>query len=375
MSGHARPIVLAAGGTGGHMFPAVALGNELIRRGHHVALFTDRRGAEYGKRMAGAETHVIPAASPSRGGLVGKATFAFTLARGAWRAIRLMRRVRPTAVVGFGGYASFPTAFMASRAGIPTILHEQNAFLGLANRKLARSVEAIAVAFKTVIGLPSGTKVVQTGNPVRAEFLAAGKQAYPALGAKDRMRITILGGSQGAAVFSDVVPRAIELMPKAKRARLDLTQQCRPEDIEDVRAAYKGLGVKAELDTFFDDVPQRLARTHLVICRAGASTCAEVTVAGRPALFVPYPYAADDHQRHNAQELEEGGAGWMAVQAGFTPDSLAKRLSSFLAQPKLLRDSAAKAKKIAVRDAAARLADLVEETMVVPSRTSGKAAP
>ena len=375
MSGTARPIILAAGGTGGHMFPAVALGNELIRRGHRVALFTDRRGAGYGERMAGADTHVIPAASPSRGGMIGKATFIFTLVRGAWRAIRLIRRVRPTAVVGFGGYASFPTAFMASRAGVPTILHEQNAVLGLANRKLVRNVEAIAVAFKTVLGVPNGARVVQTGNPVRAEFLATGTKAYPALTAKDKMRIMVLGGSQGAAVFSEVVPRAIELVPKAKRARLDLTQQCRPEDIDEVRAAYKRLDVKAELHTFFDDVPQRLARTHLMICRAGASTCAEVTVAGRPALFVPYPYAADDHQRHNAQELEEGGAGWMAVQAEFTPDSLAERLTGFLAKPKLLSDGAAKARKMAVRNAAARLADLVEETMVAPSPAAGKAAP
>ena len=367
MSVSDRPIILTAGGTGGHMFPAVALGNELLRRGHHVALVTDDRGAAYGDRMAGAQTHVVPAASPSRGGLLGKLAFGFTLARGAWAASRLLRRVRPAAVVGFGGYASFPTAFMASRGGVPTILHEQNAYLGLANRKLAGRIDALAVAFKTVHGVPQGTSVVQTGNPVRAEFAAIGKKAYPALKATGKLRILILGGSQGARIFSEVVPAAIELLPEAERARIELTQQCRAEDIDSVRATYKKLGIKADLDTFFDNVPKRLAAAHMMVCRAGASTCAEVTVAGRPALFVPYPYAADDHQRHNAQEIEEAGACWMLLQSDFTPEALAERLTGFLKKPKQLTDAAANAKTLAVSDAAVRLADLVEDTAAKPA--------
>lgn len=359
-----RPVALTAGGTGGHMFPAVALGAALIERGYRVMLLTDARGADYGRRVQGIESHVIPAASPSRGGIAGKVGFLFTMARGAWAARGLLRRQRVILVVGFGGYASFAAAFMAARGGIPVILHEQNAYLGLANRKLAPLARGIALSFRKVAGIPRTTaEQTLTGNPVRADIIALAEAPYRAPTDEGPISLFITGGSQGARVFSEVVPEAFALLDEAQRARFSVTQQCRPEDLDDVRAAYDRLGVAAELASFFDDVPHRLAGAHVVICRAGASTCAEVTVAGRPAIFVPYPHAADDHQTHNARALAEDGVGWFMPQPEFTAEALADRLRGFLTDPAALTEAAAASRRAAHADAAERLADLVEEQL------------
>lgn len=362
------PIALAAGGTGGHLFPAMALAAELGRRGRRVALLTDARGRAYGDRFPGAEIHDVPAASPARGGFAGKLGAALILARGAVVAGRVLRRLRAAGVVGFGGYASFPAAFVAAKRGLPVVLHEQNAWLGLANRKLARLARAIATGFPRTLGIPAGAAAtVPVGNPVRPDFVALRDRPYaPPAPPSDQgapFRLLVLGGSQGARVFSQVVPEAVAALLPALRQRLAIAQQCRPEDIEAVRAGYARLGVPAELAIFFDDVPARLAGAHLLVARAGASTVSEAAVAGRPALLVPYPHAADDHQRHNAEAVAAAGAGWAMPEPGFTPAALAARLTEFAAEPQRLAAAAAAARDFGRPDAAAALADLVERHM------------
>jgi UDP-N-acetylglucosamine--N-acetylmuramyl-(pentapeptide) pyrophosphoryl-undecaprenol N-acetylglucosamine transferase len=357
-----RPAVLAAGGTGGHMFPALALGEELSRRGRRVVVFTDDRGKHYAEKVAGIEAIVVPSASPSRGGPLGRVGFFVTLGRGAWAASRLLRRTRAASVVGFGGYASFPTGFMAARQRLPLILHEQNGFLGLANRKLAPRAQAIAIAFPKVEGIPATrAEIAQVGNPVRPAFLEIREQPYAQSTGEAPFRVLVMGGSQGARIFSEVLPAAIGKVDASLRARLEIVQQCRPEDLAIVEDAYAQLGVKATLKSFFDDVPSRLGAAQLVICRAGASTVAEVTVAGRPALYVPYPHAADDHQRYNADAVAAAGAGWAMPQPEFTPDALAARLVELVHRPQELVRAAAAARAFAKPGAAASLADLVEK--------------
>jgi UDP-N-acetylglucosamine--N-acetylmuramyl-(pentapeptide) pyrophosphoryl-undecaprenol N-acetylglucosamine transferase len=367
MNATLRPAVLAAGGTGGHMFPALALAEELRRRGRRVVVFTDDRGKTYAEKIAGIEAVVVPSASPSRGGPLARAGFLFTLARGAWAASRLLRRLRAAIVVSFGGYASFPTGFMAQRQRLPLIVHEQNGYLGLANRKLAASAAAIATAYPKVEGVPpTKAEIVQVGNPVRPAFLETREQAYEVSQGDAPFRLLIMGGSQGARIFSEVVPRAVEKLDAALRRRIEIAQQCRPEDIDAVRAFYEKLGVKVALKPFFDDVPARLAAAHLVICRAGASTVAEITVAGRPALYVPYPHAADDHQRYNAEAVAAAGAGWCIPQPQFTADAVAARLVELAHRPQDLARAAAAARTFAKPEAAPQLADLVEKYWTKP---------
>ena len=357
-----RPAVLTAGGTGGHMFPALALAEELARRGRRVVVFTDDRGKNYAEKIAGIESIVVPSASPARGGPLGRVGFLATLARGAFVASRLLRRLRAEIVIGFGGYASFPAGFMAGRYRLPLVLHEQNGYLGLANRKLARKAQAIGIAFPKVAGMPATTaEIAQVGNPVRPAFLDIREQPYAASNANEPLRLLIMGGSQGARIFSEVIPAAIGKLDRELRSRLDITQQCRPEDLARVQDTYAKLGVKAALKSFFDDVPARLGAAHLVICRAGASTVAEITVAGRPAIYVPYPHAADDHQRYNAEAVAAAGAGWAIAQPEFTADALAARLVELAHRPQELVQAAAAARAFAKPDAAKALADLVEK--------------
>lgn len=358
-----KPIVLTAGGTGGHMFPAVALGGVLLDRGHRVVFATDARGVDYVKRLDGAEAVVVPAASPSRGGLLGKATFAFTLTRGAWAAARLLRRLGARGVVGFGGYASFPTCFMACRQGRPVVLHEQNAWLGLANRKLAQRVAAIATSFRNVRAIPDSVRVEETGNPVRSDFIALHPRSYTAPAENGVVRVLVLGGSQGARIFSDVIPEAVALLDEGDRKRLKLTQQCRPEDLDRVRAIYNNLGVDADLNDFFDDVPARVGGAHLMICRSGAGTVSEALAGGLPTIMVPYPFAADNHQFYNAEEVAEAGAGWLMAQDDFSAGALAARLKDLMTNPDTLAAASQAATNRAIPDAASRLADLVEDIM------------
>lgn len=358
----AGPIVLAAGGTGGHIFPAEALAVELKRRGRRVCLFTDRRGGDFERRFAGVAIYYVPSGRYAGVGPIGKARAGVAVGLGVVVARQLLHTLSPALAVGFGGYPSLPPLLAAYSLGVPTLIHEQNARLGRANRLLAACVDGIATGFGQIIGLSDSgrAKLHFTGNPVRAAIADLRGRPYAAPDPAGAIRLLVLGGSQGATVFSDVVPQALAQLPAELRARISLAQQCRPEDLARVREAYAQSGVAAELSSFFEDVPQKLSAAHLVIARSGASTVAELSVAGRPAILVPYGAAADDHQTDNARALEAAGGAVVMAQSRFDAPALARHLQSLLANPPRLGAMAAAAAGIGVPDASARLADLVE---------------
>lgn len=357
-----RPIALAAGGTGGHVFPAEALAAELVRRGRRPVLITDRRGSGYERRFPGIEVVRVRAATFAGRGALGKLMAAAEIGLGTWEARRVLRALSPAAAVGFGGYPSLPTMLAAGALGLPTVLHEQNAKLGRVNRLLAARAGAIATSFEGMEGLREGeaAKVTLTGNPVRPAITALRDQPYSAPAAAGPVRILILGGSQGATVLSDVVPQALIDLPGELRARLEIAQQCRAEDMARVRTAYAYARMKAELATFFDDAPARLANCHLAITRAGASTLSELTAIGRPAILVPYKHAADDHQTANAKAVVAADGARMLAADEFTPKALSGLLETLLADGPALAAMAQAARRLGRADAAARLADLVE---------------
>ncbi len=355
MTGPVR-IVLAAGGTGGHMFPAEALASELLARGHAVALVTDRRGGGFGERLPAVDTHRIAAGGLAGTGIVGRAQGVVQLGFGFFQSRTLLGRLKPSVAVGFGGYASVPTVLAASFAGSPTVLHEQNAVLGRANKLLAKRATRIATSFPAVVGVGSDRAVV-TGNPVRPGIAALADATYPTI--TDELRILVVGGSQGARVFSRLIPEAIALLPVDLQRRLTIAQQARAEDLEAAQVNYTRASAKVELAPFFGDMPDRLRVAHLVISRSGASTVAELAAAGRPAILVPYPFATDDHQTANARALDSASAAWLMPESATTPATLAERLSTLAASPQMLAQAAAAARSIGRRDAAARLADLV----------------
>jgi len=356
-----RKAVLAAGGTGGHMFPAEALARELHARGVAVALVTDRRGGGFGGDLAEVETHHISAGGIAGGSLVKRLGGLLRLALGVLQARSLMRRLDPDAVIGFGAYAAAPTVLAGSHLGRRVILHEQNAVMGRANRLLAGRADIIATGFARVEGLKASelAKARMTGNPVRPDIEAVGQQAYRAPRAGEAIHLLVVGGSQGAKVFNSAVPAAIAQLPEALRARLRMVQQVPGGVLDQVQAAYQGCGVAAELADFFDDMPARLARAHLVICRAGASTVAELASAHRPAILVPFPHATDDHQTANARALVDLEAGWLIPESDLTPEALAGQLETLINTPARLELAAARAGGLAPGDAAGRLADLV----------------
>ncbi len=356
-----RPIVLTAGGTGGHIFPAEALAAELMTRGFSLTLITDKRGKAFGGTLGTLPIHHISAGGVAGRKLVARVLALTDLAVGFVQARMLLRKLHPAAVVGFGGYASVPAMLAATFSGVPTALHEQNAVLGRANRLLASRVTRIATVFSRVSHLNPEylKKVLRTGMPVRPGVIAMRDRAYVPPGPNDPIRILIMGGSQGARILSDVVPAALARLPESLKTRLAVEQQCRAEDIENARAAYAVAGITADLASFFHDVPERLAGAHLVISRAGASTVAELTAVGRPSILVPYLYAVDDHQTANARAIDEAGGGWLIPQSGFTAEALAARIESLLALPEILTKAAAAARAVGVPDAAQRLADLV----------------
>lgn len=360
MTGTDGVIVLATGGTGGHVFPAQALARALMARGYRLVLVTDRRGGAYGGLLGGLETHRIRAAGISGRGLTARISAVFQLGLGLLQARRLLKRLRPTAIIGFGGYPSIPTMVAAAQLRLKTVIHEQNAVLGRANRVLAPRADRIATAFDSTAMLRDmdEDRAVRTGNPVRPEIVAAARP-YKAPAGDGPVEILITGGSQGAAVFGKVIPPALAALPDEMRRRLRVTQQCREEGIEAVRKLYEGTGIEAELAPFFTDMPDRLAKAHLVICRSGASTVAELAVAGRPAIMIPYPHAIDDHQRENAARLCDAGGGWLMPQDSLTPEGLAALLRSLLEAPRKLERAAQCAVRFGISDAAERLADLV----------------
>ncbi|MGE3643400.1 MAG: undecaprenyldiphospho-muramoylpentapeptide beta-N-acetylglucosaminyltransferase [Beijerinckiaceae bacterium] len=362
-----RPVLVAAGGTGGHLFPAQSLSAELQKRGLIVDLVTDERALRYGGEFPCRAMHTIAAATPTGGSVVSKAMAALTLGWGTLTAMRQIRRLQPLCIVGFGGYPTVPPVLAASLLKVPAILHEQNAVMGRANKFLAGRVQKIATGFPGVGGIAPAlaARVVHTGNPVRPAVLEAAQLSYPDSG-DGRLRVLVTGGSQGAKVMSDVVPAAIALLSGAERARIVLVQQARGEDEARVKEAYARLEFDADIQPFFADLPQRIAASQLVIARSGASTVSELAVIGRPSILVPFPFALDQDQAANAAQLAANGAAQVIRQDDFSPERLAAELRDALADPAGLAARAQAAKTAGVPDAASRLADLVESLINAP---------
>ena len=351
-------ILLAAGGTGGHVFPALALGEALTARGFAVVLVTDRRGAAY-PGLEDTIPRATIAAGHLGGGLGARLAGAARLLRGFGQSLALLRRFKPVAVVGFGGYPSLPMMLAAGWSGAATVVHEQNALLGTANRLAARRARAVALSVAETVGIGGAADRTQViGNPVRPEIAALAQGGYDAPD-DGAFRLLVTGGSQGARVFGEAVPAALGLLTPAQRARLQVTQQCVAADADKVRESYRDLGVEAEVTPFIADMAGALRAAHLVICRAGASTVAELTAAGRPAILVPLPNAAADHQTANARALANAGAGWLVAQGDTTAAALATHLGTYMETPADLAAAAKNAGALARPDAATRLADLV----------------
>ena len=356
-----RHYVLAAGGTGGHLIPAFALAAELSQRGHHVALVTDDRGATLPGKPDFLPAHVIPASKLGRNPLKWVGGIAAIL-EGRKMAMRLYESFEPSAVIGFGGYPVFPALLGAMACDIPTLVHEQNAVLGRVNRFFARRVDAIATAYPEVARLDEkhADKVHLVGNPVRAEVLALRDEPFPAFTEDGLLRVLVTGGSQGARVLSEVVPDGLAMLPPAIRQRLQVTQQCRAEDLDAVRQRYRSHDIPAELGTYFEDMATRLADAHLFIGRAGASTIAELTAVGRPAILVPLSIATDDHQAANTREIVKAGGARMIRQDKFTAKELAKQIQALAQRPETLATAAHAAWNCGRPKAVKDLADLVE---------------
>ena len=354
-------FALAAGGTGGHMIPAHALAAELKARGHGVLLITDERGARFPGLFDGVPVHILPAGRLG-GGPLGWLKATGAVMKGRAQAKRLYREHRPDAVVGFGGYPAFPSLLAASARKIPTVLHEQNAVMGRVNRLLAGEAEAIGVAYDEIDRLKPSCrdKVVVVGNPVREEISRLGELPFPAFDEAAPLKILVTGGSQGASILGRIVPEGLGLLDPSLRRRLQIVQQCRPDDIERVRQRYAELGIPAELMTYIEDMAAKLGDCHLMIGRAGASTIAELTAAGRPAILIPFAAATDDHQTANAREMVKAGGARSIPQSSFTPDVLARQVEALAMDPVALNNAAARALSVGRPHAARDLADLVE---------------
>lgn len=356
-----RPIVVAAGGTGGHTFPAQATAQALIARGHRVLLATDPRGAAFAAKVPGAELLPIRSATFSGRNPITISAAMLEISRGFLQARAAFRRERPLAVVGFGGYPALPSMMAASMVGVPSVIHEANALLGRVNRVVAQRVTKIATAFARMERIPPAamSKVVLIGNPVRPAVLDHATPYVPPEG-NDPINLLVFGGSQGARILSEVLPAALAKLPDGLRSRVRITQQARGEDLETVRVAYAKMGLAAETADFFGDLPQRLAGAHLVISRSGASTCSELTAMGRPSILVPYPFATDDHQSFNAQVLADSGAALRILQPAFTPERLASEIEGLVGAPERLGAMAAAALTLGQPRATEDLADLIE---------------
>ena len=353
-------IILSAGGTGGHMTPARALGQDLLSRGYDVALITDERGRKYDAMFEGMDIHQVKSGTLGKG-LLGKLSGVMNLGLGFTKSISLLKSLKPKLVVGFGGYPSVPAMYAAQRLKIKTVIHEQNAIIGKANAFLAPKAERIAMSIQNDNGIDELDRIrsVVTGNPVRSDIAALYNKPYPKIDKNGAFRILIMGGSLGATVFSEVVPKALAKLPADHKARLQIVQQCRESDIDRVRAEYEAASIPAELATFFDNVAEQLENAHLVIGRSGASTVAEVTTAGRPAIFVPYPHHKDQQQKMNADAVADIGGAWVMTENGFTVDALHARIETFLQNPETLFKAAEASRSCGKPDAARKLGNLV----------------
>ncbi|MBZ9994546.1 undecaprenyldiphospho-muramoylpentapeptide beta-N-acetylglucosaminyltransferase [Mesorhizobium sp. BH1-1-4] len=353
-------ILLCAGGTGGHLFPAEALAHELIERGWSVHLATDTRAERFAGHFPAAAIHPIQSATMGSKNPVALLGAFWKIWRGVRQASAIIGRIKPEAVVGFGGYPTLPPLYAATRRKVPTLIHEQNAVMGRANRALAGRVDAIAGGFLPQDESAAGAKTVTTGNPVRPAVLEAARGPYTASTGDEPFRLLVFGGSQGAQFFSDAMPGAIALLSDAQRKRLLITQQARADDVARVKAAYAALGVAVEVSPFFTDMAARIAAAHLVISRSGASTVSEIAVIGRPALLVPYPYALDHDQAANAAALAAAGGGEVHAQSSLSPERIAALLGALMDEPERLATMAAAARSVGRPDAARLLADLTE---------------
>jgi UDP-N-acetylglucosamine--N-acetylmuramyl-(pentapeptide) pyrophosphoryl-undecaprenol N-acetylglucosamine transferase len=354
-------ILLAAGGTGGHLFPAEALGVELVRRGLRVRLATDARALRYSGLFSKGNIDVVPSETLRARNPLSLARTVIMLGYGTVVAANLVRRLKPAAVVGFGGYPTVPPLLAARLLGVPGIIHDANAVLGRANRFLSGRVKAIATSLPGVLDRDPALagKTTMVGTPMRPTILAAAVVPFVCPEANGPLRLLVVGGSQGARVMSDIVPGAIEKLEPSLWSRLVLTQQVREEDMARVRAVYDRLKINAELAPFFGDLPARLASSHLVISRSGAGTVAELGAIGRPSILVPLPGAIDQDQFANAGVLSQAGGALRIAQAEFTPDRLAAEISALAAEPAQLAAMAIAARAVGRLDAAERLADLV----------------
>jgi UDP-N-acetylglucosamine--N-acetylmuramyl-(pentapeptide) pyrophosphoryl-undecaprenol N-acetylglucosamine transferase len=350
------PIVLSAGGTGGHLFPAQALAGELHKRGHGIVVMTDARFANYATSFPGTRIETVPSAP------LNSLLAPFKIAAGVLLALAKLLRLKPSAVIGFGGYPSVPVMLAAVMGRFPTAIIEQNAVVGRANRLVMNHVRRVAAAFPIARFAPRDrSKIVLTGNPLRPEVIALWGAAYDTPSADGALHLLVFGGSQGARALSEIVPAAILRLPEGLRSRLSIVQQCRPEDIDNVRALYAQAGIRAELKPFFTDLPERMAQTQLVIGRSGAGTVAELMAIGRPAILVPLPHALDDNQTPNAEILSHAGAGWMVAERDLSAGRLAAMLAEIFSVPADLSARARRAHDLAVPGAAQKLADMVEE--------------
>lgn len=363
MNGASSPVVIAAGGTGGHLFPAQALAQELVRRGHRVVLVTDERGETFAAGFPASEIIGVHAATFVGRGPLGRLAAIGRIVTSIAVARRHLKRIAPSAVIGFGGYPSLPAMAAALLLGVPTCIHEQNAILGRVNRVLARFVSAVAATFPELAHLPRSARVKLriTGNPIRDAVIAHAASPYTPPDADEPIRLLVFGGSQGARVFGNIVPASLALLEPSLRRRLSVVQQVRSEDEGKVRSAFAESGISATLASFFADLPEHMANAHLVVARGGASTVCELAVIGRPALIVPLPTAMDDHQTANAQALERGGAAIVMPEKTVSPARFAARLSEWLSSPATLSRAAAAARALGRPEATRALADLVEE--------------
>ena len=349
-------IVLSAGGTGGHLFPAQALANELVKRGRKIVVMTDARFANYATQFPGADIATVPS-SP-----FNAITAPFKIAAGIVVALAKLMKLKPAAVIGFGCYPSVPVMLAATSLRLPTAIIEQNAVVGRANRLVMDRVKTVAAAFPIARFAPRDkSKIVLTGNPLRPEVEALWGASYNVPVASGPIRLLVFGGSQGARALSEVVPAALTRLPQDMKMRLTVVQQCRPEDMEQVRQVYANAEIRCQLESFFSDLPQRMAESHLVIARSGAGTVAELMAIGRPAILVPLPGALDDNQTPNADILDRAGAGWKIRQSDLTPDSLAQMIIQIFADPLALARRATAAHALATPNAAAKLADVVDD--------------
>ncbi|MCJ2094788.1 undecaprenyldiphospho-muramoylpentapeptide beta-N-acetylglucosaminyltransferase [Methylobacterium sp. J-072] len=358
-------ILLCAGGTGGHLFPAESLAHALRARGIRVALATDARVDAIASEFPASEVITIASATPSGRSPLKRASAVLTLGRGFGVAAKEIRRINPAAIVGFGGYPTVPPVLAGQILRVPTVLHEQNAVMGRANAFLARGARTIATGFKEVRGVPDKARAprIHTGNPLRPAVIEAAKIPYPTLGDGDALHLLVFGGSQGARVMGEVVPEAIERLPAPLRARLHLVQQVRPEDLTAVQNRYLALGLAGlEAAPFFKDLPARMAASHLVVSRSGASTVSELAAIGRPSILVPLPGSLDQDQAANAATLEAIGAALALKQTAFTPDRLAAELVACFETPAKLTAAADAARSAGIHDAAERLAEVVIQT-------------